>query len=130
MKIFLIILVFFPLMLKAQQDTIKIPVHVAKLIVKDLTTGDSAKAELVLATEQISLLEQKVGLKDSIISNHVQKGMLYETRIKNELLKFDTQVLWVKDLEKKNKALKVKLTFTKLVAGIIVGALGYLYIIK
>ena len=56
--------------------------------------------------------------------------MLYESRIKNELLKFDTQVLWVKDLEKKNKALKVKLTFTKLVAGIIVGALGYLYILK
>ena len=130
MKLFLIILVFFPMMLKAQQDTIKIPVYVAKLIAKDLVTGDSAKAELRLTTEQIILLEQKVGLKDSIISNHVQKGMLYESRIKNELLKFDTQVLWVKDLEKKNKALKVKLTFTKMVAGIVVGALGYLYIIK
>ena len=131
MKYILIILAFLPLFSKAQtQDTIRIPAPIAKLIVKDLVSGDSAKAELKLSTLTISLLESKVILKDSIISGHVQKGIMYEERIKNEQLKFDAQGLWVKDLQKQNKKLKVKLTFTKIVGTAIAGTLTYLYITK
>ena len=131
MKYILIILAFLPLFGKAQtQDTIRIPAPIAKLIVKDLVSGDSAKAELKLSTITISLLESKVTLKDSIISGHVQKGIMYEERIKNEQLKFDAQGLWVKDLQKQNKKLKVKLTFTKITLGGIIGGLTYLYFIK
>ena len=131
MKYILIILAFLPLFSKAQtQDTIRIPAPIAKLIVKDLVSGDSAKAELKLSTITISLLESKVILKDSIISGHVQKGIMYEERIKNEQLKFDAQGLWVKDLQKQNKKLKVKLTFTKITLGGIIGGLTYLYFIK
>jgi len=131
MKYILIILAFLPLFSKAQtQDTIRIPAPIAKLIVKDLVSGDSAKAELKLSTITISLLESKVTLKDSIISGHVQKGIMYEERIKNEQLKFDAQGLWVKDLQKQNKKLKVKLTFTKIVGTAIAGTLTYLYITK
>ena len=131
MKYILIILAFLPLFSKAQtQDTIRIPAPIAKLIVKDLVSGDSAKAELKLSTITISLLESKVTLKDSIISGHVQKGIMYEERIKNEQLKFDTQGLWVKDLQKQNKKLKVKLTFTKITLGGVIGGLTYLYFIK
>jgi hypothetical protein len=114
----------------APQDTVKIPTPVAKQIVKDLIGGDSAKAELKLATEQIVLLNQQLILKDSIISGHAQKGIMYEDRIKNEQLKFETQGLWVGDLQKQNKKLKTRLTFTKIIGGIIVGSLGYLYITK
>ena len=131
MKYILIILAFLPLFSKAQtQDTIRIPAPIAKLIVKDLVSGDSAKAELKLSTITISLLESKVILKDSIISGHVQKGIMYEERIKNEQLKFDAQGLWVKDLQKQNKKLKVKLTFTKIVGAAVAGTLTYLYITK
>ena len=131
MKYILIILAFLPLFSKAQtQDTIRIPAPIAKLIVKDLVSGDSAKAELKLSTITISLLESKVTLKDSIISGHVQKGIMYEERIKNEQLKFDAQGLWVKDLQKQNKKLKVKLTFTKITLGGVIGGLTYLYFIK
>ena len=131
MKYILIILAFLPLFSKAQtQDTIRIPAPIAKLIVKDLVSGDSAKAELKLSTITISLLESKVTLKDSIISGHVQKNIMYEERIKNEQLKFDAQGLWVKDLQKQNKKLKVKLTFTKIVGTAIAGTLTYLYITK
>ena len=84
MKYIVFILMFLPLIGKAQQDTIKIPTPVAKLIIKDLVSGDSAKHELKLATTQINLLTQKVSLKDSIIAGHEQKGILYEQRIKNE----------------------------------------------
>jgi hypothetical protein len=131
MKYFIFILSLVPFLASAQtQDTIKLPLPVAKAIVKDLVSGDSAKAELKLANEQVILLNQKVSLKDSIISGHVKKGIMYEERIKNEQLKFDTQGLWVKDLQKQNKKLKVKLRFIQITGTAIVGGLTYLYITK
>jgi hypothetical protein len=131
MKYFLIILAFLPLFGNAQtQDTVKIPVNIAKQIVKDLVSGDSAKAELKLCNEHVTLLESKITLKDSIISGHVQKGIMYEDRIKNEQLKFDAQGLWVKDLQKQNKKLKVKLKFLQVTGTAIIGGLTYLYFTK
>lgn len=130
MKYILFIMMLLPLVGKAQQDTIKIPTPVAKLIVKDLVSGDSAKAELKLVTTQINLLNQKISLKDSIIAGHEQKGILYEQRIKNEQLKFDAQALWVKDLQKQNKKLKVKLRFLQITGTAIIGGITYLYFTK
>ena len=131
MKYILLILMLLPVLGNAQtQDTVKLPIHVAKPIVKDLVSGDSAKAELKLCNENTTLLEKKITLKDSIISGHVQKGLLYEERIKNEQLKFDAQQLWVDQLRKDNKKLKAKLIFTRLLGTAIVGGLGYLYLTK
>ena len=131
MKYILIILMLLPIFSNAQtQDTVHIPTHIAKQIVKDLVSGDSAKAELKLCNENVILLEKKVTLKDSIISGHIQKGLLYEERIKNEQLKFDAQQLWVDQLRKDNKKLKAKLIFTRLLGTAIVGGLGYLYLTK
>lgn len=131
MKYILIILMLLPVFGNAQtQDTVRIPAPVAKLIVKDLVSGDSAKAELKLAVEHINLLDTKLILKDSIISGHVQKGLLYEERIKNEQLKFDAQQKWVDQLRKDNKKLKAKLIFTRMLGTAIVGGLGYLYFTK
>jgi hypothetical protein len=130
MKYILIILISLFSLSASAQDTIKIPTSIAKQIAKDLVSGDSAKAELKLTNENITLLEKKVVLKDSIISGHVQKGIMYEERIKNEQLKFDTQQKWVKDLQKQNKKTKAKLTFNRITfIGIITG-LTYLYITK
>ena len=112
------------------QDTIKLPYSVAKQIAKDLVSCDSAKAILELTKEQLTLTENKVTLKDSIIAGHVQKGIMYEERIKNEQLKFDTQGKFVKILQKQNKKLKVKLVFTKITLSAIIGGLTYLYITK
>ncbi len=130
MKYILFVLTLLPFLASAQQDTVKLPLPVAKAIVKDLVSGDSAKAELKLSNEQIVLLNQKIVLKDSIISGHVQKGIMYEERIKNEQLKFDTQGLWAKDLQKQNKKLKVKLRFIQITGTAIIGGLAYLYITK
>jgi hypothetical protein len=130
MKYILIILIsLLPVLAKAQ-DTIKLPFSVAKQVAKDLISGDSAKAILELTKEQLTLTENKVTLKDSIIAGHVQKGIMYEDRIKNEQLKFDTQELFVKQLQKQNKKLKVKLIFTKITLGGIISGLTYLYITK
>ena len=42
---------------------------IAKLVIKDLITGDGAKEELSLSLSKLRLLEQKVVLKDSVIKN-------------------------------------------------------------
>ena len=130
MKYILIILISLLPVLAKSQDTVKIPTPVAKQIAKDLVSGDSAKAILEVTKEQLTLTESKVVLKDSIISNHIQKGIMYEERIKNEQLKFETQGKFVDELRKQNKKLKVKLVFTKITLGGIIGGLTYLYITK
>jgi len=127
----LIILIAFLLPVAIQaQDTIKIPAPVAKQIVLDLISGDSAKAELGLVQQQLTLTNKVVVLKDSIISSYIQKCNIYDERITNEQAKFNVQGLYVNQLEKSNKKLKVKLIFTKIISGAIVGSLGYLYLTK
>ena len=112
------------------QDTIHIPTYVAKQIAKDLVTCDSTKAILEVTKEQLSLTEQKVGLKDNIIAQYVKKDSLYEERIVNHENISNVQKDYIKDLTKKNKKLKVKLTFTKVAMGAIIGGLAYLYLTK
>ena len=87
---YLFILLFLPLFGKSQ-DTVKIPTPIAKQIARELVGCDSTKAILELTKEQLTLTENKVYLKDLTIDMHVKKGDMYEERIKNEQLKFDTQ---------------------------------------
>jgi hypothetical protein len=124
MKYLLIILIsLLPLAVKSQDTSIKMSTSTARKVAKDLVICDSTKAILELTKEQLSLTEQKVVLKDSIISNHVNKGIMYETRIQNEQDKFKIQGLWVEDLRKQNKKLKANLTFTKIVLSVALGGL-------
>jgi len=130
MKLFSIVVVLLLSITTQAQDTIKIPAPVAKQIVLDLISGDSAKAELDLVQQQLTLTSKVIVLKDSIISNYIQKCDIYDKRIINEQAKFNTQGLYVNQLEKNNKKLKTKLIFTKILSGVIVGSLGYLYLTK
>jgi hypothetical protein len=124
MKYLLIILIsLLPIAVKSQDTSIKISTSTARRVAKDLVICDSTKAILEVTKEQLSLTEQKVVLKDSIISNHINKGLLYETRIQNEQDKFKIQGMWVEDLRKQNKKLKANLTFTKIVLSVALGVL-------
>ena len=115
---------------KPQPDTIKIPTHAAKQIAKDLVSCDSLKAIHTLTTQQLTLTEQKVAVQDKIIASHVEKGIMYEQRIKNEQEKYIVQGKWLEDLRKENKKLKVKVRFIQIAGVAISGALTYLYITK
>ena len=130
MKKLLLVLVLAIPTLGKSQDTIHLPYPVAKQIAKDLVSCDSTKAVLELTKEQLNLTENKVYLKDLTIDMYVNKGVMYEERIKNEQLKFDTQGKWVDQLRKQNKKLKVKLAFTKITLSAIIGGLTYLYFTK
>ena len=127
MKYILTLLLCLPLLVKSQ-DTIKIPVPVARQIAKDLSICDSLKDVHALTVEQLTLTEDKVVLKDSIIGSYKQKCVMYDTMLVNEQEKFKVQDLWVKDLKKEVKTLKVKLIYTKISMGAIIGGLLLLLI--
>jgi hypothetical protein len=127
MKYILALLFCLPLLVKSQ-DTIKIPTPIAKQIARDLVSCDSIKALHTLTIEELILTQDKLILKDNIISNYVDKGVMYEERIQNEQSKFKVQGMWVDDLRKENKKLKVKVLYTKISMGAIIGFLGYLLI--
>ena len=116
--------------IKPQPDTVRLPTPIAKRIIKDLVSYDSLKAIHQITKEQLVLTEAKVSIKDEIIEGHVQKGMMYEERIKNEQQKFEVQKQWIEDLRKENKKLKAKLTFTKITLTAGIGVLAYLFITK
>jgi len=130
MKQLLIILAFILPSIVKSQDTIKIPTPVAKTIAKELVGCDSAKAILTLTKEQLSLTENKVVLKDSIISNHIKKENVYKQVITNQEQKFELQGQWVTELRKQNKTLKTKLTFTRVISILFTGFITYIYIRK
>ena len=124
MKYLLIILIsLLPIAVKSQDTSIKMSTSTARRVAKDLVICDSVKAILELTKEQLSLTEQKVVLKDSIISNHINKGLLYEARIQNEQDKFKIQGMWVEDIRKQNKKLKANLMLTKIVLSVALGGL-------
>ena len=125
MKYILTLLLCLPLLVKSQ-DPIKIPTPIAKQIARDLVSCDSIKALHALTIEELILTQDKLILKDNIISNYVDKGIMYEERIQNEQSKFKVQELWVDDLRKENKKLKVKVLYTKISMGAIIGFLGYI----
>ena len=111
-------------------DTLSIRLEkpVAKLVIKDLLTGDEAKDELVLSVKKFQLLEQKVVLKDSVISNLNDQITNFNSMIltKNDQLNLSQELS--KKLKKDLQKQKLK---TKLVglAGIGV-AVGILVIAK
>lgn len=94
-------------------DTLSIRLEkpVAKLVIKDLLTGDEAKDELVLSVKKFQLLEQKVVLKDSVISNLNDQITNFNSMIltKNDQLSLSEELSkkLKKDLQKQK--LKTKL---------------------
>lgn len=52
---------------------------IAKLVIKDLVIGDGAQEELSLLNNKLNLLENKIVLKDSIITNLNKSVMNFES---------------------------------------------------
>ena len=61
--------------------SIQLKKPVAKLVIKDLITGDGAKNELALTLDKVLLFEEKISLKDSIILNLNNKIKNYNSII-------------------------------------------------
>ena len=106
------------------------PIHVAKQIAKDLLRGDSVMAELKLVNEQLVKTEEKVSLKDSVISIMVIKEKNYISIIESQDSKFTVMENYSKKLEFQLKKEKVKNKFTSMISGIAVLVLGTILIVN
>lgn len=87
----------------------------ARLVIKDLITGDSFKKELSLITTKYSLLENKVILKDSVINN-----LNFQINNFNSILA--TKSSQIEFTESLNKKLKLELKKQKLKTKLLGGA--------
>ena len=128
----LIILMMMSLKGFSQNDTVPSSIQlkkpIAKLVIKDLIQGDGAKEELILSTDKIYLLEEKIILKDSIINNLDSQIGNFNSILNTK----SDQLLLSQELSKKLQTdLKKQKLTTKLVggAGILV-AVGVVLIVK
>ena len=118
----------------SQKDTVVptkcIPVPILKLIAKDLISGDQAKVELKLTTTQLDEMENKISIKDSIISKLTGEGKNYLNVIDNQRYAYGILEEHTKQVEKMFKKEKNKNVFTKILSFIVIGTLTYFLIIK
>jgi len=97
---------------------------------KDVLSGDSAKAQLKLVEEQLIQTEKKVVLKDSVINTLRLKEENYNTIIGTERQKFDIMEKYSKKLEFDLKKEKVKNKFKSILGTGVIAVLGFFLITK
>ena len=108
--------------------SIQLKKPIAKLVIKDLITGDGAKEELSLSLSKIKLLEQKVVLKDSIIKNLNFKVGNFESIM---LTKSDQLALSQELSKRLQNDLKKQKLKTKLMGGAgIIAVVGVIVLLK
>ena len=92
------------------KDTTKIiiPAYVAKQMILDLISGDSAKAQLSAIYDMYKATEQKSKMQDSIISAYQVKTQAYAKQILLYKEKESQYINYTKDLKKDVKKAKVK----------------------
>ena len=108
--------------------SIQLKKPIAKLVIKDLITGDGIKEELSLSISKIKLLEQKVVLKDSVIKNlNFQVG-----NFKSIMISKSDQLALSQELSKRLQTdLKKQKLKTKLMGGAgLVAIAGVILILK
>jgi len=91
--------------------SIQLEKPIARLVIKDLITGDGAKEELIFTQEKVSLLEQKIVLKDSIIFtlNSKVDNCLYLVGTKDDQLTLSQELITRLQLDLQTEKLKTKL---------------------
>ena len=105
--------------------SIQLEKPIAKLVIKDLITGDGAKDELAITIDKIKLFEQKIVLKDSIISNlNSQIGNFNSIMLtKNDQLLLSQELSKKLETDLKKQKMKNKLTMGAGLVGIVAAVL-------
>lgn len=106
-----------------------LPVSTFKKIAQDLLRGDSAIAELKLVNEQLVKTEEKIVLKDSVISTMTVKEKNYVEIIGAQDKKYEVLEGYTKKLEFQLKKEKVKGKFKTVLGGGLIAVLGVLLIL-
>lgn len=101
---------------------------VVRLVIKDLIKGDSFKEELLLISTKVIFLENKIVLKDSIISNFEQQVNNYNSILLLNKSQFELAESLNEELKSSLRKQKFK---TRLVGGVgIIAIVGTIYLLK
>ena len=111
-------------------NTKTFPIPVVRLIMKDLLSGDSAKAQLKLTEQQLIETEKKVQIKDSVIITLRAKEDNYLSVIQSEREKYKIVEDFSKQLQSELKKEKVKNKFNSIVGTATIAVLGFFLIVK
>lgn len=106
------------------------PVSTVKEIIKDLKSGDEAKAQLKLSDSLLTVTEKKIELKDSVIIAMQKKEINYVTIIDTQNQKYEVLETYTKKVEFDLKKEKVKGKFKTIISGGVILALSALLIIQ
>jgi len=101
-----------------------------KKIIKDLKSGDEAKAQLKLSDSLLVVTESKVLLKDSVINVMKQKEINYVKIIDTQNEKYNTLDGYVKKVEWDLKKEKVKGKFKSILGTGVIAVLTFFLITK
>lgn len=112
----------------SQKDTTQVVIksETARLVIKDLITGDAAKLEVILLRSKISLLENKITFQSSIIKDLENQKINYLFIIDNQSKQLEYSYTINSKLQKDLKKYKAKnkiLSFGGGAAIIILGVL-------
>jgi hypothetical protein len=102
------------------------PVPVVKMIIKDILSGDSAKAQLKITNQQLEETKKIVSIKDSVINRLELKNSNSELIINSERNKYKIIDDQLKKTEKELRKEKIKTKIFKsltTVGTLIIGAL-------
>ena len=112
------------------QPTKCFPIPVVKQITKDLMSGDSAKAVLKLTEQQLVETENKVIMKDSVITMLRNKESNYIKMLDAQNQKYSILEDHTKKIEWSLKKEKVKNKFKSILGGGALIALTFLLLTK
>ena len=102
------------------------PVPVVKMIIKDILSGDSAKAQLKITNQQLEETKKIVSIKDSVINKLELKNSNSELIINSERDKYKIIDDQLKKTEKQLRREKIKTKIFKsltTVGALVIGAL-------
>jgi hypothetical protein len=119
----------------SQTDTSKepvksFPISTVKKIIKDLKSGDEAKAQLKLSDSLLVVTEGKVVLKDSIINTMKVKEANYVNTIGAQNDKYNVLEGYTKKVEWDLKKEKVKGKFKSILGTGVIAVLTFFLITK
>ena len=86
-----------------------LPEPIARAVIKDILLGDATKKELDATIIKLSLIEQKVSVKDSVILNlekQIQNFISADKERKEQLDKFNKMTTQLETDLKKEKGIK------------------------
>lgn len=84
MKLTTIFLILSTFASYGQTDTVKVPLPIARLIIRDLTQKDLEDSLITIQTKHMINLSHEVTLQDSVIKIHEVKEVLYDSIIRNK----------------------------------------------